>query len=228
MKKNVTPCSIGGMSTSAWLRPLALVGALALGLLGSSFGAGGCLIPDYCIVVTTNGTDWCTRMDGALMWPIGQPELAEAVLADDDSSPTGCTCMNDGEAEILFSLAPAEDYAALVAEVESATRDACVALVPGGFEHNCLQYVDGLEILAPTFDSPAEGSPSSACIGSCSLVSDPPFGEPCDDPDPWECNDEEPPGGDETGGGNETGGGDETGTDTGFGPGPILDGRLAR
>ena len=215
------------MSTSAWLRPLALVGALALGLLGSSLGAGGCLVPDYCIVVTTPGTDWCTQMNGALMWPAGQPELAEAVLGDDESSPTGCACMNDGETEILFNSAPAEDYATLTTEVEGAARDACAALVLDGFEHNCLQYVDGIEIPAPTFGPPAEEGASRACVGSCSYTNDPPFGEPCGDPNPWECNDEDPPGGGETAGTSETGDGD-TGGDTGFGPGPIFDERQAR
>ena len=73
--------------------------------------------------------------------------------------------MNDGEAEILLSGAPAEDYAALAAEVEAATRDVCVSLVPGGYEHNCLQYVDGVDILAPTIDSPLEGGESVPCSG---------------------------------------------------------------
>lgn len=127
----------------------------------------------------------------------------------------------------LINEGPAEDYAALAAEVEAATRDVCVSLVPGGYEHNCHQSADGVDILAPTLDPPIEGGESSACIGSCSYVSDPPFGEPCGDPDPWECNGEEPPGGSETGGGDETGGG-ETGGDTGLGPGPIFDGRLAQ
>lgn len=211
------------MNTSAWPRCLALVGALALGLLGSSFGAGGCLVPDYCIAVTTSGTDWCAQMDGALMWPAGQPELAEPVLTDDNVQPVGCTCMNDGEGEILDSAAPAEAYAGLVGEVEGAARDVCLSLVLDGYEHNCLQYLDGPDILAPTFDAPNEGSSSGACVGSCSYVGDPPFGEPCGDPDPWECNGEEAPGGSETDGGTETGG-DETGAGTGFGSGtPVED-----
>lgn len=212
------------MSTSLWPRCLALVSALALGLLGSSLGPSGCVVGDTCIVIANNGTDWCTQVDGALMWPVGQPDLAEPVVTSAGLPPSGCVCMNSGEFEILFDQTPADVYVALVEEIEAAARADCASLVPPGYHHNCLQYVDGAEIPAPTFDLPLAGNESRECIGTCSYGGEPLFGPPCGDPDPWECNGEDPPWGEDTGDGDDTGSGEDTGgsEDTGglveFGP----------
>lgn len=139
-------------------------------------------MPDYCILIYTPGTDWCGSLSGAVMWPQGQPDAAEPIVSDEEP-PRGCVCMNDGEGAALEDEAPADEHAALVAEIDTAARQACVDLVPEGYDHNC--YVLDEVPLTP----PLPGPPSDACIGSCQYANDPPFGEPCGDPDPWECND---------------------------------------
>ena len=147
----------------------------------------------------------------------------------DKGVPQACVCMNDGEHEILADGEPAEHHAALVAEIGAATRSDCVAAIPDGYAHNCLQIADG-EVPAPLLTNPYEDESNPACVGSCNQIGDPPLGKPCEDPNPWECNGEEPPGAGDTGGGGETGGetgGGETGGGT-TGLGPVHDRSLVR
>jgi len=111
---------------------------------------------------------------------------------------------------------------------------ALVAGVADGYAHNCLELEDGV-VPAPLLTKANEDGASPECVGSCNQIGDPPFGEPCDDPNPWECNGEEPPGGGDTGGGGETGGGETGGGETGGGEtggttglGPVHDRSLLR
>ena len=58
-------------------RVVLLAASLALGFTASVVAPSGCILNDYCIVVTTPGTNWCVLIEDALMWPVGQPDLAE-------------------------------------------------------------------------------------------------------------------------------------------------------
>lgn len=200
---------------------LSLIGALGLGL-GASATGPGCVVPDYCIVIHTKGTDWCVNVEDAMMWPIGNPEMTEPVGADRGGSPVGCRCMNDGEVLILRQFVPADTYAELVEELEEAARFACADAVPPGYDHNCLIPDD---MLGPTFTKPYHGGRTTDCVGSCAYTSEPPFGSCGPDPNPWECNED---GSGETGGGTEIETDSEPETDTGDesgGPGGVIDGR---
>ena len=162
---------------------LLLAAGLPCGVAGSLLGSA-CVIPDSCPVIATPGTDWCVTMDGAQMWPPGQPELAEPVLSENDIDPTGCRCMNDIEHAIMAN--PGSDERdALIAELEQEARYACIVAVNEGWENNC--FTDPPEPLAPTFPAPvSKGEPSYACFGSCSFA-----GKNCGaDPDPFACNEE--------------------------------------
>ncbi|NVB40590.1 hypothetical protein G6O69_22310 [Pseudenhygromyxa sp. WMMC2535] len=153
---------------------------------------GGCLGLDYCIRINYSGIDWCMWMEGALMWPEGQPELAEPVAEEIFS----CVCFNDAEETILNDAMPEEQYGALVAEIEQSARESCAALVPDGFSHNCDEE-EGDD--SPGFTLPIAGESTKDCVGHCEFVNPPPGGS-CRELDPYECNDEEADGGsDETG-----------------------------
>jgi hypothetical protein len=127
-----------------------LGGGLLMGLASSTV-VPGCILPDYCIVLTTWGTDWCVYVDEAQMWPIGQPELAEPVSAEQGGPPIGCLCFNDGEFQILDGEAPTEQYDGLVAELEENARNECAWAVPPGYDHTCY-FEDGP--LAPVLSTP--------------------------------------------------------------------------
>ena len=190
---------------------------LGLGLVVSSVASAfiptGCLIPDYCILVTAPGRDWCMLMPGAEMWPIGQPELAQPVQDQKNGPPEGCVCFNDTEHTILANQAPQDAYDQLVLRVEGATRNHCASLVPLGWDHNC--FVG--EPNRPEFGVAAPDDFTNDCIGSCAFVNDPPGPRTCrPDPNPFECNDAPLPSSPvETSG--ETG---ETGGETGETGGP--------
>lgn len=181
--------------------PLLLV-ALTIGSAVSL--VQGCIIPDYCIVTFSPGQDWCRTLDNALMWPAGQPELAEPVLAEGTGIPKGCRCMNTDEQVVMMTMTPEAQYIELSGELAIAARMECAALVPEGYEHNCMT-LDGPQ--PSTLEDPVPGPSSNDCIGSCSLSNPPPFKD-CPDPDPYECNGEPSPGEDEVGT-------EDTGTDEG-------------
>jgi hypothetical protein len=176
----------------------------ALGFGAAASFVPGCLIPDYCFVTFHAGQDWCRKLDGALMWPAGQPDLAEPIFAEDQDLPKGCRCMNDTEQMVMMDQSPEAEYIDLVGELAIETRMQCAALVPEGYEHNCLT-LDGP--MASSLGDPFGGSKSNECIGSCSFGNPPPFGE-CPEPDPYTCNGEPKPGEDEVGT-------EDTGTDEG-------------
>jgi hypothetical protein len=157
---------------------------LMVGLAGST-AAPGCILPDYCIVITTWGTDWCMNVEDAWMWPLGQPELAERVSGDGGGPPEGCRCFNDGEVQMLDDQAPAEQYAQLVAKLEHNARNECAWAVPPGYDHSCY-YEEGP--LAPILTARYSGEPNNDCIGSCGYIKPPPSGSCGADPNPWECN----------------------------------------
>jgi hypothetical protein len=187
------------------------VGVLGMGMLfgvaGSAVGPG-CILPDYCIVVNTWGTDWCMNVEEAQMWPVGQPELAERVSVESGGPVIGCRCFNDGEVKFLSQQSPADQYNELVAQLEENARNECAWAVPLGYDHSCY-LEDGP--LAPVLSAPYSGEPNNDCIGSCGYVKPPPSGSCGPDPNPWECN----------GDGTDTGSAetDSSGTDTGNEPG---------
>jgi hypothetical protein len=172
-----------------------LAASLALGLAASVVAPSGCILPDYCIVVLTPGTDWCVHTEGAMMWPVGQPELAEPVSPPAGGPPQGCRCFNDADVAILQDQLPADIFGGLVDEIEADARNECALAVPPGFDHNCYTE-DGS--LALGFAAPfPEHAPSDDCIGSCAYIKPPPHGSCGVDPDPYTCNEEY--GGGETG-----------------------------
>jgi hypothetical protein len=160
----------------------------------SSAVAPGCILPDYCIVILTQGTDWCVVIEDAMMWPVGQPDLAEPVSAPNGGAPRGCQCFNDADVAILADGLPADVFGGLVGEIEADARNECALAVPPGFDHNC--YIEDGS-LAPGFSLPHHEGPSDHCIGSCAYIKPPPNGSCGEDPDPYECNEEY--GGGETG-----------------------------
>lgn len=182
-----------------------LAAGLALGLAAPAV-APGCILNDTCIVVTTPGTDWCVVIEDALMWPVGQPDLAEPVSGPGGGAPRGCQCFNDADVAILSDGLPADVFGGLVGEIQADARNKCALAVPPGFDHNC--YVEDGS-LAPSFGLPHPDDPSDACIGSCAYINPPRNGSCGDDPDPYECNEEY--------GGGDTGA--EQATDTGGGGG---------
>lgn len=157
-----------------------------------------CVLPDVCPVVATKGTDWCVTMVGALMWPAGQPELAEPVRPEGKLAPDGCRCMNDDDDDTLLG-EPSDLRDALIEDVEKEARYACVEAVLDGYESNC--FDEQPDPLAPSFGPPnPKDELSEDCIGACVLA-----GNNCGpDPDPHECNDL-------VSGETETGEGDDTG-----------------
>lgn len=159
------------------IRVSLLLVALVCG--GSASAVSGCLIPDYCIFYYKNGVDWCRRMTGAMMWPAGQPDLAMPIEAV-DGLPTGCRCMNIAEEEILMSESPVEAYIELSGELAVLARQECAALVPDGFEHNCMTLEGAM---ASSVDAPYLAGESTECIGECSYGNPPPFKD-CPSPDP--------------------------------------------
>ncbi len=179
-----------------------LLAGLCAGLSAAALvPSGGCVLPDYCILIEFNGTDWCATMGGAQMWPAGQPEFAEPISDD----IFACTCFNEIEQGVLTNKVPLDEFTALVTEIEQVTREHCASLVPEGFEHNC-DLVDVPN--APTITDPYEGGSSNDCHGSCSFINPPPGGS-CPELDPYECNDEPAGGGDEAG--DDDAGGDDEG-----------------
>jgi hypothetical protein len=141
---------------------------LAFGFTASAVASSGCIFNDYCIVITTPGTDWCVHVEGAMMWPVGQPELAEPVSAPAGGAPRGCRCFNDAEVAILVDKLPADVFGGLVGEIEADARNECALAVPPGFDHNCYTE-DGS--LAPGFTAPfPQDIPSDDCIGSCAYI----------------------------------------------------------
>jgi hypothetical protein len=164
-----------------------LLGAgLTLGLTASAV-APGCIFNDYCIVITTLGTDWCVVIEDAMMWPAGQPDLAQPVSASGGGAPRGCECFNDADVAILADELPVDVFGGLVGEMQADARNECAIAVPPGFDHNC--YIEDGS-LAPSFGSPFSDGPSDDCIGSCSYIKPPPNGSCNEDPDPYECNEE--------------------------------------
>jgi hypothetical protein len=174
-------------------RALVLAGSLTLGLAASAV-APSCILPDYCIVIVTPGTDWCVLIEEAMMWPVGQPDLAESVSASGGGPPKGCRCFNDADVAILKDGLPTDTFGGLVAEMQADARNECAIAVPPGFDHNC--YIEDGS-LAPGFGPAFHDGPSDACIGSCSYIKPPPNGACDENPDPYECNAEY--GGGETG-----------------------------
>jgi hypothetical protein len=168
-------------------RVVLLASSLALGLAASAVAPSGCILPDYCIVILTPGTDWCVHMDDAMMWPVGQPELAEPVSPPGGGPPRGCRCFNDADVAILEDQLPADIFGGLVREIGVDARNECALAVPPGFDHNCYTE-DGS--LAPGFTASFPDNPSNDCIGSCGYIKPPPNGSCGDDPDPYACNEE--------------------------------------
>jgi hypothetical protein len=142
-------------------------------------------------------------IEDALMWPVGQPDLAEPVSAALGGAPRGCQCFNDADVAILEDELPADIYGGLVGEMRADARNECAVAVPPGFDHNC--YIeDGA--LAPGFSPPHHDAPSDDCIGSCSYIKPPKNGSCGEDPDPYACNEEY--GGETAGPVTDTGDGD--------------------
>lgn len=174
-------------------RVVLLSAALTIGLAAPAV-APGCVFNDYCIVVTTPGTNWCVVIEDAMMWPVGQPDLAEPVSGPAGGAPRGCQCFNDADVAILADELPDDVFGGLVDEIKADARNECAIAVPPGFDHNC--YIeDGL--LAHSFGSPFSDGPSDDCIGTCAYIKPPPNGSCGEDPDPYECN--EAYGGEDTG-----------------------------
>ncbi len=173
-------------------RSLRVLGAgLTLGLATSALApTSGCLIPDYCILIYAHGTDYCTWLDNAMMWPIGQPDLAEPVpVFDDDPGPTGCGCFNAAERKILDYGVPQQQYSEMFAAIEAAAREECHSSVPAGFDHNCF-ITEGPNASVPgPADNPTifNGGPG-LCWGECHYTNPPP-GKECPSLNPYECED---------------------------------------
>lgn len=176
-----------------YVRASLLLAALTIG--ASTSLMQGCLVPDYCIFLYKPGLDWCRTVEGALMWPAGQPDLAEPIKTPENGDPTGCRCMNIIEEEIMMSMAPENEYIEISGELAIEARKQCAALVPDGFEHNCMT-LDGPQ--ASTVAIPFSGSESNECFGECAYTNPPPFKD-CPDPDPYECNEQVSPGEDDVG-----------------------------
>jgi hypothetical protein len=195
---------------------------MLLGVAGSAI-APGCILPDYCIVINTWGTDWCIIVDEAQMWPVGQPELAEPVSAKHGGPPIGCQCFNDGEVKFLSAEAPPAQYDQIVAQLEENARNECAWAVPPGYDHSCY-LVDGP--LAPVLSAPYSGEPNNDCIGSCAYINPPPLGSCGADPNPWECNgnDTSETGTQET----DSGGSDTGGAEPGIDPGVMVGREISR
>ncbi|NVB37072.1 hypothetical protein G6O69_04465 [Pseudenhygromyxa sp. WMMC2535] len=154
-------------------------------------------------MIRTAGRDWCRYIDGARMWPPGEPEAAVPVYAVEGGPPLGCRCFNAAEHDILDTQLPEDKLAELHAELAEAARNECHLLVPQGYAHNCYDE-DSPD--APSLGVPTADGLSSDCFGSCAYAN-PPLGKDCpEDPDPWECNDD---------GGDDDVGGDELGDDDG-------------
>jgi hypothetical protein len=167
-------------------RVVVLAGSLMVGLAASAV-APSCILPDYCIVIITPGTDWCVHMEDAMMWPVGQPDLAEPVSGSAGGPPRGCRCFNDADVPILKDQLPTDIFAGLVGGIEADARNECALAVPPGFDHNC--YIEA-GLLAPSFGPPFPEDPSDDCIGSCAYTKPPPHGSCGEDPDPYMCNEE--------------------------------------
>ncbi|MFV8751274.1 hypothetical protein ACNOYE_12085 [Nannocystaceae bacterium ST9] len=168
---------------------------LPLGLaIALSLPSPACIIPDYCILFSWQGANWCAPMMSALKWPEGHPELAQPVLAEDFGLPRGCTCVNDTESTILADKLPSEAYIALRGEIEMATREACLTLAVG-YANNCLvtSGVDAPTILEEVED-PDEVGP---CIGDCEFIKPPPYKDCPRNPTPFECEEFVVTGGDD-------------------------------
>ena len=157
---------------------------LLIGVAGSAT-APACILQDYCILVNTWGTDWCMHVDGAWMWPVEQPELAERVSAGRGGPPEGCRCFNDAEVKLLHTQAPIEQYEQLIAQLEQNARNECAWAVPPGYDHSC--YLEEGP-LAPALSVPYFGESTNDCVGSCAYIKPPPWGSCGADPNPWECN----------------------------------------
>lgn len=162
--------------------------ATSVGLIaGVLVPDSGCIIPDYCIRVENYGMNNCNFLEGAIMWPIGQPELAEPVPSSKGApGPSGCVCLNAAEQEIMDFQTPEPQFEELSGEVEQATREACDAIVPAGWDHNCFIAVgDG----ASTLGTDPYTNGFGECVGSCGFANPPP-GKSCPEFDPYECNGE--------------------------------------
>ncbi|MCA9696294.1 MAG: hypothetical protein KC431_02130 [Myxococcales bacterium] len=183
---------------------LAVAAAMGTGL--GLLDLSGCILPDYCIEIRTAGKNNCIYLENAKMWPLGQPELAEAVPPSDDApGPAGCLCMNDAEQEILDYGVPEAKFQEMLAEIENAARDNCDAIVPAGWDHNCY-ITEGVGASVPHADPPAFVSGKGSCFGSCAFINPPPNGT-CPELNPYECNGS----GDDEGGGGGLGGSEGVG-----------------
>lgn len=177
-----------------------------------------CIVPDYCIELYTPGVDWCAVLDGAMIWPNDQPELAEPLVDEYGGPPKGCVCFNDADQAILGDGTPAEQYDALSAIIGSSARNACNALVPLGYDSNCfVKDGEGAAVAQSIFAS----GPSNDCKGKCVFTNPPPFGD-CPEKNPYECNDDEH-GNDEV---DEPADVDSGGSESGTGVGEPVDQRI--
>lgn len=160
----------------------------ALGLLVGGGTAlvtptSGCIVPDYCIVLYSKGKNWCASMLGAQKWPVGQPELAEAVLSDHYEVPTGCICVNETEDAILSLKAPYDAYLLLREDIVAAAREDCLVLAEG-FANDCL--VEGVGAPEVGEEDPNDDK-TGPCVGGCKYIHPPPNKDCPDDPNPFEC-----------------------------------------
>ncbi len=188
----------------------AAVSAVGLGVGLSLAQTGGCILPDYCIRIEVAGYDNCTYLQNAQMWPVGQKQLAQPVPASLGApGPAGCVCANSVEQDVIDFEVPVAQYDELYDKIVAAARDACSALATPGWENNC--YIDaGPDAAVPFAGTFNDGL--GECIGSCSHVNPPP-GESCPDPNPYECAEQNG----ETGGDSETGSGETGGGSDGTG-----------
>ncbi|WP_157595769.1 PDZ domain-containing protein [Plesiocystis pacifica] len=162
--------------------------SLALGLgafAGFAVPGSGCVYADQCIQINFPGDDYCNVFEDALMWPPGQPELAEPVPPSVGyPGPLGCVCLNAEETSTLESGVPEEYAAELAQRVREATQNACASAVPDGYDHNCMSEAPG-EAPILLADMPFYVG-AGDCIGDCTQIN-PPKGGSCDDPNPYEC-----------------------------------------
>ncbi|MEM9461110.1 MAG: PDZ domain-containing protein [Myxococcota bacterium] len=199
--------SSGGYPPRSCQLARSLIGACAaFGLaafVGASVpGSSGCIIPDYCILVQSPGTDWCRNVAGAVMWPAGDPNAVEPIIGPGGMPPQGCRCFSDAEHQILNDEVPEPAYQQRVDELEVLARQECAALVPPGFDHNCFETAT-----EPASVDIAFGNGAGSCIGSCTYIKPPPGGT-CDDLDlPAQCD-----GGGPGGSGSVEGTGDPAGS----------------
>jgi hypothetical protein len=145
------------------------------------FTSSGCIFGDECIVIITQGNDWCSEIINAQMWPAEHPELAEPVKDAEGNWPRGCVCFNDAEGEILEAELPLLKYMAFSAQIANVARDDCDFHVPLGWDHNCYdESADG-----PVVADPGQGD-QGECVGDCAYANIPKSG--CgEDPSPYEC-----------------------------------------